>query len=190
MEIEGFLFDMDGTVVEVPYDWKKIKRELNTGGKTILSYIESLDEPQKSEKRRQLEAFEKDATIRAEIKQGIPEFLSKLNSRGRKTALVTNNSRDNVDYLLQKFKIRFDIVLSRECGLWKPSGAPLIAAMKELNLSSRECCVVGDSWFDIKAAMDAEVPHIFILSADRSEFTGSTAEIFPTVADLEKRLGY
>jgi len=189
LEIKGFLFDMDGTVVDVPYDWKKIKQELHTGGTPILSYIESLDEPEKSMKRRRLEEFERTATLRAEIMPGIPEFLSSLKNRGGKTALVTNNSRKNVDYLLHKFKLCFDVVLSRECGLWKPSGAPLIAAMKKMNLSPRECCAVGDSWFDIKAASEAEISRIFILNADRDEFIGSEAEIFSSVAELRKHLG-
>lgn len=188
MEIKGFLFDMDGTVVDVSYDWKKIKRELNTGGKPILSYIESLDEPLKSDKLARLETFEREATLRAEVKEGVPRLLARLESRGGKTALVTNNSRRNVDYLMRKFKLRFDVVLSRECGLWKPSGAPLIAAMSEMNLSSRECCAIGDSWFDIKAAEAAGIPWIFILSADPDEFAGSSVEVFSTVWELEERL--
>jgi len=188
MRLKGVVFDMDGTVVDVPYDWGKIKAELETQGKPILVYLESLEEPERSEKWMVLEKYEHEATGKATLKPGMREFLDSLSSRGVKKALVTNNSWKNTNYLLRKFKLKFDCVISRERGLWKPSGAPILAALEELGLRREECCVVGDSHFDIRAAQEAGISFIFILSEDRERFDAMNAELFSSVGELQKRV--
>jgi HAD superfamily hydrolase (TIGR01549 family) len=187
-KIRGAIFDMDGTLVDAPYDWKSIKEELNTQGKPILTHIQGLSEPEKTQKWKQLEHFEKEATKKAELKEGIPEFLAFLKMKGLKVALVTNNSRENVEYLLQKFNLSFDCVLSRESGLWKPSGAPFTAVLTELHLNREECCVIGDTFFDIEAARDVGIDRVFILNRDRAKFADTSAEIFADVEELKNRI--
>jgi len=188
LRLKGAIFDMDGTVVDVPYDWGKIKAELGTQGKPILTYIENLDEPERSKKWKILERFESEATQKAKLKPGMRDFLDLLSTRGVKKALVTNNSRKNVSFLLEKFRLEFDCVISRERGLWKPSGAPFLVALKELQLNKEECCVVGDSHFDIRAAEEAGIPLIFILSEDRERFDKMNAEVFSSVEALQAKM--
>jgi HAD superfamily hydrolase (TIGR01549 family) len=185
-KLKGAIFDMDGTLVDAPYDWKSIKEQLNTQGKPILAHIQGLTEPDKTQKWKQLENFEKEATKKAVLKEGISEFLAFLKMSGLKVALVTNNSRENVEYLLKKFDLSFDLVLSRESGLWKPSGAPFQAVMKELKLNREECCVIGDTFFDIEAAIDVGIDKVFILNRDREKFAGTLAEIFADVKELKR----
>ncbi len=105
-----------------------------------------------------------------------------------KKALVTNNSRENVSFLLKKFNLEFDCVISRERGLWKPSGAPIRVALKELRLNKEECFVVGDSHFDVRAAEEAGIPLIFILSEDRERFDKMKAEVFSSVEALQTKM--
>ena len=109
--LKGVIFDMDGTVVDVSYDWKKIKEELQTRGEPILSYIQRLEEPERAKKWAILETHEEQATAQATLKDGIESLLDALKTRMVKTALVTNNSRKNVDYLLQKFRLNGGQVL-------------------------------------------------------------------------------
>jgi HAD superfamily hydrolase (TIGR01549 family) len=187
-KLKGAIFDMDGTLVDAPYDWKYIKEELNTKGKPILSHIQGLSEPEKTRKWKQLEGFEKKATKKAVLKKGIPEFLTYLKDRDLKVALVTNNSRENVQYLLLKFDLTFDLVLSRESGLWKPSGAPFSAVLKKLGLRIEECCVIGDTFFDIEAAKDVGITNIFILNRDRKKFASTPALVFSDVSELQSHI--
>jgi HAD superfamily hydrolase (TIGR01549 family) len=186
--IKCVIFDMDGTVVDVPYDWKKIKEELQTQGAPILSHIQGLKEPEKSEKWKILEKFEEEATAKAVLKEGMREFLSFLESKKIKKALVTNNSRRNVDILLKKFRLEFDFILSREAGLWKPSGAPFLYVLKKLRLEKEKCCVVGDSHFDVKAAADAGIQIVFILGSKKQKNLPVGVRIFQTFHDLKKWL--
>ena len=188
MKIKGVIFDMDGTIVDVSYDWEKIKQDLETGGKPILHFLRSLKEPERSRKWKILEGHENRATQKAALKEGIKEFLHFLTQKGIKKALVTNNSRQNVDYLMEKFRLKFDCVISRESGLWKPSGAPFKAVLKELKLNREESCVVGDSHFDIQAAKEAGISRVFILYKERNRFAYTEAEVFSSVKDLKRKI--
>ncbi|MCX6562588.1 MAG: HAD-IA family hydrolase [Candidatus Aminicenantes bacterium] len=189
LRLRGALFDMDGTVVDVPYDWARIKADLGTEDVPILSYLSGLAEPERSWKWAILRRYEDEATERAVLKRGMRRFLGFLESRGIRTALITNNSRRNTDILLNRFQLAFDLVMTRESGLWKPSGAPLAAAMKDLGLAKNACCAIGDSHFDIRAAEEAGVPRIFILNRRPDAFrTSRSVEFFPSVAALKKRM--
>jgi HAD superfamily hydrolase (TIGR01549 family) len=187
-QLKGAIFDMDGTVVEAPYDWRKIKEELNTQGHPILSYIQGLKEPEKTRKWKQLEGYEREATAKAVLKDGVRELLLFLKKKGLKVALVTNNSRKNVLYLLDKFDLSFDLVLSRESGLWKPSGAPFMAVLEELKLKKEECCVIGDTFFDIDAAKDVGIDKIFIVNRDRKKFSSTPVKVFADVKTLKRHI--
>lgn len=188
MGIRGVIFDMDGTIVDVCYDWARIKADLGSQGQPILAYLGSLKEPERTRKRTILERYEEEATQKAQLKEGIPEFLEFLGKNRIKTALVTNNSRKNVSFLLQKFRLDFDCVLSRESGLWKPSGAPFLSVLERLKLEKTDCCVVGDSHFDIRAALEAGIPRIFMLNECEKTFSDPEVEVFASVADLQKRI--
>lgn len=179
---------MDGTIFDVPYDWNKIKGELETQGVPILHYLNQLEEPEKSDKWHILEKYEEEATQKATLKQGMREFLDFLSRKKIKLALVTNNSRRNVSYLLKKFHLKFDCVISREEGLWKPSGAPFLAVFDELGIRREEACVIGDSPFDIQAARESGITEIFILHADKKRFSSFDVEVFSSVGALKKRI--
>jgi HAD superfamily hydrolase (TIGR01549 family) len=186
--IKGAIFDMDGTIVDVTYDWKKIKKELQTGGEPILTYLENLDEPEKTEKWHILERYEEQATARAVLKEGMGKFLAFLKGKGIKKALVTNNSRKNVDFLLDKFKLSFDLVISREAGLWKPSGAPFLHVLENFGIHRKECCVVGDSHFDVKAAEEAGIERIFILADERGKTNSIGGKAVCSVEELQEEI--
>ena len=188
MKLKGVIFDMDGTVVDVTYDWNQIRAELNSQGKPILFYLKSLEEPDKSEKWKLLEKYEREATEKARLKPGMRGFLDLLNKKGIKKALVTNNSQKNVSFLLEKFNLEFDCVIARESGLWKPSGAAFQAVLEKLGLKKEECCVVGDSHFDIKAAEEAGIPNVFILNENEERFASMPAEVFSSVEKLIERI--
>ncbi|HDT13864.1 MAG TPA: HAD family hydrolase, partial [Candidatus Aminicenantes bacterium] len=182
------IFDLDGTVVENDYDWPGIREELGAAETSILGYLDSLEEPERSAKWSVLETHEARQTEASKLRDGIPELLAMLRSRGVATALVTNNSRMNTEFLLGKFGLMFDCVITRERGLWKPSGAPFLEVLRTLCLAPEECGVVGDTRFDVLAALDAGIGSIFLLSADPDRFAGLPIEVYPGVAELRSRL--
>jgi HAD superfamily hydrolase (TIGR01549 family) len=188
MKIKGAIFDLDGTVVENSYDWLKIRRELGNAEVSILGYLCGLEEPERSRKWAILERHEAEQTARSVLREGMRELLTFLKERCVRSALVTNNSRKNTVYLLEKFGLGFDRVITRESGLWKPSGAPFREVLEAFGIGSNECCVIGDTRFDILAALDAGVGPIFLLGDDPDDFAGFPVEVFPGLNMLMKRL--
>ncbi|TFG57809.1 MAG: HAD family hydrolase [Candidatus Aminicenantes bacterium] len=188
MSIKGVIFDLDGTVVENSYDWLRIREELGTDATSILNYLDSLEGPERSQKWSVLETHEAKQTEASVLREGVRDLLGLLRERGIAVALVTNNSRKNTEFLLAKFGLAFDCVITRESGLWKPSGAPFLEVLKNLGLEPGDCCVVGDTSFDILAAIDAGIGAIFLLSGDPERFAGFPVEVFPDIAFLKKCL--
>jgi len=188
MKLLGLIFDMDGTIVDAPYDWPHIRAHLDTRGQPILKYLAGLTEPERSRKWGILESYEKQATERAVLKVGVRELLDFLVRKSVRTALVSNNSLRNVEYLLGRFQLNFDRVMARDSGLWKPSAAPFLDVLKRWALSPAECGVVGDSHFDVQAAEAAAIRYVFIVTEDLMKFRATGAEAFDSLPALQERL--
>lgn len=188
VRLRAVLFDMDGTIIDVPYDWAEIKRDLQTNGRPILSHLSSLEEPERTRKWRRLEEYEEKATAQAKLMAGVPELLDFLSRQNIKTALVTNNSGTNTDRLLHRFDLGFDLVLTREEGLWKPSAGPFLEVMRRLEIGASECCAVGDSRFDLLAAEAAGISRVFLVSAAPEEFRDSGAVLCRTIGEVHSHL--
>jgi len=188
VKLRGVIFDLDGTVVENDYDWTRIRAELGTGETSILAYLDGLVGPERAAKWAVLESHEAAQTEASVLREGVRELLALLRARGLAAALVTNNSRRNTEFLLGKFGLSFDCVVTRESGLWKPSGAPFLEVLRTLGLAPDACGIVGDTRFDVLAALDAGIGAIFLLSDEPELFDGLPVEVFPDVDSLRDRL--
>jgi HAD superfamily hydrolase (TIGR01509 family) len=153
--IRAVVFDMDGTLIDSTYDWPEIRRRLGVTGSSIIDDLNRLPEPERSRHWAELEEIEARATERATLHEGVPELLDLLSSNHLPTALVTNNNETNTRRLLDRFGLRFEVVLTRDSGLWKPSGAPVAEAVDRLGVAPTDCLGVGDSRYDVLAAREA-----------------------------------
>lgn len=188
MGLRAVIFDLDGTVVENSYDWPGIRAELGTRAPSILEYLTGLPEPERSRKWAVLERHEAEQTRQSSLREGMRELLAFLRGRGVKTALVTNNTKANTSYLLSKFLLTFDHVITRESGLWKPTGAPFVDVLRVFGAGPGECAVVGDTRFDVWAAMDAGIDLILVLTNKPEDFEDLPVETFSGIPELEERL--
>jgi phosphoglycolate phosphatase len=55
------------------------------------------------------------------------------------------------------------VIVTRDSGLWKPSGAPVKEAVRQLGVAPGRCLGVGDSHYDILAAREAELGGVCVL---------------------------
>jgi HAD superfamily hydrolase (TIGR01509 family) len=162
------IFDMDGTVFKSYLDWLKIREELDIppGG----NILEEIYNDNRVDKKRLeiLENYEKENTLKTEPINGISDFIIFLKRGNIATALLTNNNRENTYYLLDKFHLDFDLVVTRELKLWKPDPEAFFYAMEKTDCTPGESISIGDSHYDVKASLRANVPHIFIIKTPRS----------------------
>jgi pyrophosphatase PpaX len=192
MKARLVIFDLDGTLVENNYDWAAIRQEIGLSSGSILAYLDGLPEPERSEKYAILEAHERRQTELARLRPGTEAFLGWLASCQIKTALVTNNNLGNTRRLIERFQLTFDLIMTRETGLYKPSGAPLIRVMKQLGVKPEETVAIGDTHYDLQAGREAGLARIFILEGpmtppnlDGATLVSSYQEIKPYL--LEER---
>lgn len=167
------LFDMDGTVFENHLDWPEIRKAIGIESGDILENLYEKKDPSNREKMRVLEGFERANVEKTKPKYYFREFMQFLKLHHVKTALITNNSRSNTDYLLEKFRFDFDLVMTRETRLWKPNPAPMIWAMNYFKVVPSQTISIGDSRYDIQASYAAGIERIYIINNSHPGFEPS-----------------
>lgn len=179
--IRAVVFDMDGTLVDSSYDWPAIRTNLGVAGASIIDELNHLPEPDREAGWAELEAIEHQATRAASIHTGAADLLDFLAAKGLPTALVTNNSASNTEWLLERFNLRFDVILTRDSGFWKPSGTPLAEAARLLGVATAHCLGVGDSHYDILAAREAGFGAVCMLNDGAAHHDGDADLSFPDI---------
>ncbi|HLP47859.1 MAG TPA: HAD-IA family hydrolase [Candidatus Deferrimicrobium sp.] len=163
------VFDMDGTVFESNLNWLKIREELNIPkGSSILQEIYKDGYPD-TIRLEILERYEEENTLKTKPIDGVIEYLCYLENKQVKTALVTNNNKKNTDFLLTRFNLRFNAVITREMQLWKPDPDAFFYVMKLYGSTPEEIISIGDSHYDIRASQAAHIPAIFIIKNKNEE---------------------
>ena len=109
------------------------------------------------------------------------ELLELLSEHGLVTALVTNNNESNTRSLLDRFELSFDVVLTRDSGLWKPSGAPISEAVARLDVPPDVCLAVGDSRYDVLAAREAGLTAICVVHDGSARDVGEVDLVFEDI---------
>ena len=152
--LRAVIFDLDGTLIDSHYDWKLIRKTLGVKNTPILSYLNNLTKKKREKSYKLLETFEQKATESAVLRAGIKRLISYLDERNIKKAIVTNNSRKSVFYLIKKWGLTFDVIVTRDDGVWKPSGRPLKVALEKLNVKIEDALYIGNSDMDREAAAE------------------------------------
>jgi HAD superfamily hydrolase (TIGR01509 family) len=182
--VEAVVFDMDGTLIDSHYDWPSIRDQLGVDGASIIDDLNGLPEPDRSQRWAELEMIENTASVSATVFEGAHDLLELLTDRGLPTALVTNNTDDNTRLLLDRFDLRFDVILTRDSGFYKPSGQPIREAVRRLGVDAGNCFAVGDSRYDILAARDAGLAGVCIVNDTDGRFATEADHSFPDIQRL------
>ncbi|MCK5055288.1 MAG: HAD family hydrolase [Candidatus Aminicenantes bacterium] len=169
------IFDMDGTVFESHLDWEKIRRDLGIKSNILKEIYQ--DNGVDHKKLKKLEGYEEDNTLKTVPIRGISDFLTFLETRGITSVLVTNNNRKNTDFLLNRFDLSFDSVLTREKKMWKPSPEPFLFVMERYRCKQEESISIGDSHYDVLASREAGIKNIFIIKNKRQLKLSDTGNI-------------
>ena len=143
--IKGVIFDLDGTLIHLPINYKTLFREFRRIMKTskvkpLVQTIATLDQ----ETRRKVDKV----WTRAEL-EALPDL--KINNKGMKLyqkfsgkplALVTMQSRRVVEEILRALKLSFDVVITREESLDRTR--QIEVAVAKLGLKPKDVLMIGD----------------------------------------------
>jgi HAD superfamily hydrolase (TIGR01549 family) len=151
--IEAVIFDLDGTLIHLPIDYAVLFEEFKKimhveDVHPVVSTVSRVDE----ETRAQVFAVWDKAELAVLNKiyvntEGMKLYQANVDKR---KALVTLQGQAVVDAILKQFKLSFDVVVTREAGLFRVD--QLIKAGLRLNVNMLDILFVGNAESDAAAA--------------------------------------
>lgn len=161
----GFIFDLDGTIIDSKLDFDAIRSEI--GMTPNLPILEQLETYSPNEKLRAMEIIDRHEIQGAkagELIEGFLDFYQTLLEKNLPRAIQTRNSLNVANESISKYQLEFYPILSRDCAPPKPNPAGALTIIKEWDLTPEEVLYIGDSHYDLKTAMNTGC-HFALISA-------------------------
>jgi HAD superfamily hydrolase (TIGR01549 family) len=172
MRIRGFIFDMDGTIVDSKLNFDSIRHSIGIPNKEpILEYIENSSDQSFIDRALEIvHDHEIKGARQSQIIRDFKDFYLHLKSINIPIALLTRNSKAVTQYTLDKHKLNFDIVLTRDCCKPKPDPEGLEIIHQKWNIPKENLLYIGDYFFDLETAKNANVRSALILNKSNTHF--------------------
>jgi phosphoglycolate phosphatase-like HAD superfamily hydrolase len=195
MAVRGFIFDIDGTLVDTNpahvEAWRRafqrfgfdvaverIVPEIGKGGDKLVPSVlgqEIEDRHGEALRRVQKEEFLKIAErVRFRVFPCVPEIFRALGERKIRTALATSSNKKHLDSTMKSAGIDLpslaDVLVTKDdTDASKPDPDLVIVAGEKLAVAPTECAMVGDTVYDGQASQAAGVVFLAVLSGCNSE---------------------
>jgi len=168
--IEGVIFDLDGTLVNLPINYDSLHHELQKLLKTveikpITEAIPKLNDKQRKALYQFWTRLEIDALPNVKVnKDGIRVYRKFCK---KPSALVTLQGKEVVQRIMELVKLSFVIILTREDGFDRVE--QIEAAIEKLGLKAQNVLMVGDRESDRKAAQKLGCQFLMIQNGKQME---------------------
>ena len=159
--IKGVIFDLDGTLIQLPIDYQKIQKSLKeffNVSNDLIPLIPTIIKLSKNDQNKIRTSF--DLICKEEIlasdnfktMNNALETLKFFKSKNLSLCLVTMQCKDALEKVLQKLQISdlFDSVISRDESFDRQKQIEL--SLQNIVLTPSEILVVGDRIHDIESA--------------------------------------
>lgn len=181
----GFIFDLDGTIVDSTAHYRAtwaeliaefgtdhepehfLRRNTRDNFRELFGGAIADDELERHVARQAHIGKTKMRAHGVEMHDGILELLHALKQRGVKLAVATSAERSNAEWTLNALGIRelFDaVVTDQDVERGKPAPDVYREALRQLNLDARQCAAMEDSASGIHAARGAGLRVIGVIT--------------------------
>jgi phosphoglycolate phosphatase len=186
MRIAAVLFDFDGTLVDSPIDFARMREDLlrvtreagidptEVAQQDLLTIVAWATERVPERERfaaaaeAALMAVELECSHAAEEIAGASELLEWLDRQGIRVGIVTRNCRAVVERVLERIPLAHAVLVTRsEVTRVKPDPEHLLHALAHLDAQPAEAVMVGDHWMDVQAGRAAGMATVGILAPGR-----------------------
>ncbi len=183
--LDTFIFDLDGTLIELNLDFEEIRRTLGIKDRYILESILRFKDEERRRKLEVLKEFEIRAASNAKLTPHAKEVLDMLEELGLKKGVVTRNCRESVEIVVERFGLNFDFVITREDAKPKPSPEPILLALKMVKSKPERAVVIGDYVFDLIAGRKAGTKTALLLNGRNREFAKMADFVLRSLKEIE-----
>ena len=153
--IRGLIFDLDGTLVDSQLDFDLMRAEMELPPGPILESIAALPAERANRCHVILHRHEVAGAERATLLPGVGQLLTKAEERQIPIGIVTRNSREISSLVLQRLKIRHDILITRDDGPIKPDPWAVRHICETWNVPAHQVVMLGDYRFDVLSGRGA-----------------------------------
>lgn len=190
--IKGVLFDLDGTLVHLPTDYKIIQEKLKNifqTGEQFSPLIPSIVAKANGDKSKISKAFEMIcdqemiAIQNLESIQGVNEIMGFLKTKNCLLCLVTMQCRKAAMEILNKLGITdfFSNILTRDESYDRFE--QIQRTLEKIKLNPEQILVIGDTIYDMECAKKAGCQ--YILLSDKNE-SDNDLKIIKNLADIKE----
>jgi len=191
-KVQGIIFDLDGTLVELPIDWGRVIRHVESllGRKvrSLLDLFPKLWGTKKYEEiSRAIEEFEIASLSGLKILDDSPRLLIELSLK-YKLGLVTFQGRNVTRKIIDKMGINRLLIVTRDDA---PTRAEQISRIvSAAQLESKEFLVVGDRLNDVYSALKVGCNAVLVNRWGRYDLnrTGEEFAVIPNLKELPRLL--
>jgi HAD superfamily hydrolase (TIGR01509 family) len=208
------ILDIDGTLVDTNYHhtlawfrafrrhgvtlalWR-IHTHIGMGGDQVVEAL--CGQETEREQGDDIRAAEKEeySQLIGEVQtmKGSRELISELRQRGHKVVLASSAKEDEVDHYLDLLDARDladDWTTSADVESTKPAPDLVSAALDKVEGADGPAVMIGDTPWDVKAALAVEVKTLAVVTGGFSPAElreAGAVEVFESVAELRERLG-
>ena len=151
--IAAVIFDLDGTLVDIPINYEKLseefKRIMKTNNVRPLSNV--ISKTNGGTRKKVFKTWDKtELAILEKISTKTTGLKIYQENADKRKALVTLQGKNIVDAVLEKFQLSFEVVVTREETLSRAN--QLLKAIKQLDFRNRDVLFVGNTDGDAIAA--------------------------------------
>lgn len=160
MQMQGWIFDLDGTLTVAQHDFPAIRRELGVPlDEDILEYLGRLPIAERERLNRQLDDIELRLAREVEPAPGAEELIRELHRRNVRLGILTRNLHSVAMASLERIGVLdcFDpqAILGRNDAPPKPAPDGIHQLLDEWKVAPSEAVMVGDFRFDLEAGRAA-----------------------------------
>jgi len=158
--LQGWVFDLDGTLTLAQHDFPAIRRELGVPPDAdILSFIAALPEPERLAMKAELDAIELRLAGDVQAAPGAVELIRRLHKEGRRLGILTRNLQSVAQSTLRHLDVLDcfapEDVLGREDAAPKPHPEGIHLLLQRWQLTPTQAVMVGDFRFDLETGRAA-----------------------------------
>lgn len=184
---QGYIFDLDGTLVDSKLDFAALCRQLGwPPGTLILEHLATLPADEQQQANAVIHQFELAGALQSTLMPGVTELLAELAELALPTAILTRNSKAVTELTLQRFALPFDLVLTRDDAPAKPDPTGLYRIAQHWRIAPADLLFIGDYLFDLDTAKAAGMPSCLYLDGTNQHFSAQADHQISHFAQLQQ----
>ncbi|MCL9773853.1 HAD family hydrolase [Vibrio methylphosphonaticus] len=184
--LKAIVFDLDNTLVSSNINFTLLRQQLNCPQDCdLLMHLEQFGDQEQQRLSNIIRDHEIQDAAASSLMPGAKELIHWLTQQGYFIGVITRNCRSAATTKILAHQLPIESLLTREEFAPKPAPDSLYHLMNKWQLNPQEILYVGDHYYDIETAINANCQSCFISNGLSESNAPSQANFsYPTLLGL------